>query len=117
MPFWYLSNAGLAAVRGRCRRGGVEAGTCSPAPVWCLGLIAEVGWGSRPSLAFWKVVFDAFLRNATSVSSPSHHKIPRVMYSAPNLNSVLMCGPSSAGAMEARALMLVSSRTKLHVSW
>ena len=77
-------------------------GTCSPAPVRCLGnvgLITEVGRGSGPALAFWKVVLDALMRNATSVSSLSHQKITRVMYSAPNTNSVLMCGPSPAGAM------------------
>ena len=120
IPFRYLSNASFAAVGAWCRRRGVEAGTCSPAPVRCLsnvGLITQVGRGSGLALAFQKVILDALMRDATSVSSLSRHKITRVMYSAPNTNSVLMCGPSPAGTMEARALLLVSSRTKLLVSW
>ena len=55
IPFRYLSNAGFAAVGVWGRRRGVEAGTCSPAPVRCLanvGLVTQVGRGSGLALAF-----------------------------------------------------------------
>ena len=48
-----------------------RSGDLFPAPVWCLGsvgLIAEVGRGSGLVLDVWKVVLDALMRDATSMT-------------------------------------------------